>query len=65
MMDREAWRAVCSPWGHKQSDTIEWLNWTELKENDRKQIEENRKQTGSWTFRPTVMNLKHFWQEEA
>ena len=20
----------CSPWGHKQSDTTEWLNWTEL-----------------------------------
>ena len=23
--------ACCSPWGHKQSDTTEWLNWTELK----------------------------------
>ena len=21
--------ACCSPWGHKQSDTTEWLNWTE------------------------------------
>ena len=20
--------ACCSPWGHKESDTIEWLNWT-------------------------------------
>ena len=20
----------CSSWGHKESDTIEWLNWTEL-----------------------------------
>ena len=20
----------CSPWGHKKSDTTEWLNWTEL-----------------------------------
>ena len=20
----------CSPWGHKEPDTIEWLNWTEL-----------------------------------
>ena len=28
VMDREAWRAVV-PWGHKESDTIEWLNWTE------------------------------------
>ena len=21
--------AGCSPWGHKESDTTEWLNWTE------------------------------------
>ena len=21
---------VCSPWGHKESDTTEWLNWTEM-----------------------------------
>ena len=21
--------AYCSPWGHKESDTTEWLNWTE------------------------------------
>ena len=29
-MDREAWRAaIC--WGRKESDTAEWLNWTELK----------------------------------
>ena len=26
--DREAWHA-CSPWGHKESDTTEWLNRTE------------------------------------
>ena len=23
--------ACCSPWGRKESDTTEWLNWTELK----------------------------------
>ena len=22
--------AGCSPWGHKESDKTEWLNWTEL-----------------------------------
>ena len=22
--------ACCSPWGHKESDMAEWLNWTEL-----------------------------------
>ena len=27
--EREAWRAAV-PWGHKESDTTEWLNWTEL-----------------------------------
>ena len=25
--------ACCSPWGHKESGTTEWLNWTELKDN--------------------------------
>ena len=24
--------ACCSPWDHKESDTTEWLNWTELKD---------------------------------
>ena len=24
--DREVWRAACSPWGRKQSDTTEQLN---------------------------------------
>ena len=23
----------CSPWGRKESDTTEWLNWTEFKSN--------------------------------
>ena len=27
VMDREAWQC-CSPWGHKESDTTEGLNWT-------------------------------------
>ena len=31
VMDREAWGlACCSPWGRKESDTTEQLNWTEL-----------------------------------
>ena len=29
VMDRETWRAVCSPWGHKESDTTERPNWIE------------------------------------
>ena len=32
VMDREAWRAAetVTPWGHKESDRTEQLNWTEL-----------------------------------
>ena len=26
VMDRQAWRAACSPWGCKESDTTERLN---------------------------------------
>ena len=29
VIDREA-GLCCSPWGHKESDMTEWLNWTEL-----------------------------------
>ena len=27
--------ACCSPWGSKESDTTEWLNWTELNQSKR------------------------------
>ena len=30
VMDREAWCAVCRPWGRRESDTTEGLTWTEL-----------------------------------
>ena len=29
VLNREAWRACC-PWGCKELDMAEWLNWTEL-----------------------------------
>ena len=29
--DGQGGLACCNSWGHKESDTIEWLNWTELK----------------------------------
>ena len=31
VMDREAWLRCCSPWGRKELDTTERLNWTEYK----------------------------------
>ena len=30
VMDREAWHAAVSPWGHKESDTTEQLTWQGL-----------------------------------
>ena len=30
--------ACCSPWGHKESDKTEWLNWTELNWTARENI---------------------------
>ena len=28
--DGQGGLACCSPWGHKESDMTDWLNWTEL-----------------------------------
>ena len=28
--DGQGGLACCSPWGHKELDTTEWLNWTEI-----------------------------------
>ena len=28
LVNRQGSLACCSPWGRKESDTIEWLNWT-------------------------------------
>ena len=30
VVDGQGGLARCSSWGHKESDTTEWLNWTEL-----------------------------------
>ena len=34
-LDREA---CCNPWGHKELEMTVRLNWTELKQQDRKQV---------------------------
>ena len=31
--DGQGGLACCNSWGHKESDTTEWLNWTELSHN--------------------------------
>ena len=31
--DGQGGLACCSPWGRKESDTTEWLNWTELRDS--------------------------------
>ena len=33
-MDSEAWCMYCSPWGLKESEMSEQLNWTDLKGKD-------------------------------
>ena len=30
VMDREAWHALFSPWGRRELDMTEQLNWTEV-----------------------------------
>ena len=37
--------ACCSPWGHKESDTTEWLNWTEL----------------NWTIQSMEFSRPEYW----
>ena len=32
--DGQGGLACCDSWGHKESDTTEWLNWTELNSHD-------------------------------
>ena len=37
--DRQGDLACCNSWGRKESDTTEWLNWTELKLRNSSNIE--------------------------
>ena len=41
--DRQGGLACCGSWGRKESDTTEWLNWTELKEVQTELSEYGRK----------------------
>ena len=42
----------CSPWGHKDSDTTEWLNWTEFRSVDSMNAFEGWIRNGSGTEIP-------------
>ena len=33
--DGQGGLVCCSPWGHKESDMTEWLNWTESEQESR------------------------------
>ena len=37
--DGQGGLACCSPWGHKELDKTEWLNWTELNWTKKKWVE--------------------------
>ena len=36
--DGQGGLACCDSWGHKESDTTEWLNWIELSSHERKSL---------------------------
>ena len=59
--DGQGGLACCSPWGHKESDTTEWLNWTELSRPNsqacRKSIFLFSKRFQKFRFREKLENL--------
>ena len=44
--DGQGGLVCCSPWARKESDTTEWLNWTELTEDRRVILLQTRKPSG-------------------
>ena len=38
--DGQGGLVCCSPWGHKELDMTEWLNWTELRDQGSKKVDE-------------------------
>ena len=52
VLDREAWSA-CDSWGHKESGTTEWLNWTELWT-----LNEHGVHWVHWVFREMLDSIK-------
>ena len=48
----------CSPWGHKESDMTEWLNWTEKCSGNRTTTTKQKK--AYWTLKTTAKATKMF-----
>ena len=45
--DGQGGLVCCSPWGHKELDTAEWLNWTELMWKKKREIRKENNVTCS------------------
>ena len=56
--------ASCSPWGRKESDTTEWLNWTERKERKVKSLSSVQLFGTPWTIAYQVPPSKRFSRQE-
>ena len=54
--DGQGGLACCSPWGCKQSDTTEWLNWTDLPDLIRRTFYEETEALVSWN---NFFKIKH------
>ena len=65
VMDGEAWFAVCSPRGHKESDMTEQLNWTKLKKKSivhlatSSQLKKKKKKVLTWKARLIAIKNKY------
>ena len=50
--------ACCSPWGLKESDTTEWLNWTDWPHSHKKRKKIYHLQQHGWTWRALCFLMK-------
>ena len=62
VMDREAWCAAVSPWGHKELDTTERLNWTEWWLYTKVQFSQSNATRAQHATRVHVLGLNDMWR---
>ena len=53
--DEQGGLACCDSWGHKDSDTTERLNWTELNWTELKERNYNKQYSTQWDFHSDLM----------